>query len=151
MSWSEYLALRKGRLLWQRIATVPGAIIGLFGGASYFASLEMDPAKPIMGLDPFMFYGGCTAGCMALGGVLGPSMGSALWRLKSRSVVRSFDARDANFFRRIEKYRADASLASNSTTGQMPDYYGEKIGSLHQYRTWLRDQGKFKRRHEFTD
>lgn len=44
--------------------TIPFTIGGLFAGASYFGSLEMDPTKPILGLEPMIFYTGCTVACM---------------------------------------------------------------------------------------
>lgn len=31
-----------------QVATVPGTLLGLFGGAAYFGSLDTDPTKPIM-------------------------------------------------------------------------------------------------------
>ena len=40
------------------------------------------------GLDPFMFYGICTAGCMGIGFLFGPTVGTALWRLTHKSKVR---------------------------------------------------------------
>lgn len=44
--------------------TIPFTIGGLFCGAAYFGSLEMDATKPILGLEPFVFYTGCTVACM---------------------------------------------------------------------------------------
>lgn len=44
--------------------TIPFTIGGLVGGASYFGSLEMDPTKLILGVEPFIFYTGCTVACM---------------------------------------------------------------------------------------
>lgn len=52
MPWSDYLAMRKRRKQWSTIATIPSSIASLFLGASYFASVEMDPSQMIMGLDP---------------------------------------------------------------------------------------------------
>ncbi len=31
-----------------QVSTVPGTLLGLFGGAAYFGSLDTDPTKPIM-------------------------------------------------------------------------------------------------------
>lgn len=92
------------------------------------------------GIDPFIFFGGCTAATMGthppcsstmlpnvsrpgLGIVLGPTAGSYLWRLRNRSTIELFDARDAAFFHRIAKNRVDASL--QSPTSPVPDYYGQ--------------------------
>ncbi|KAL0060535.1 TIM23 complex component [Marasmius tenuissimus] len=124
--------------------SIPTSAIGLFGGASYFGSLNTDPMQPILGLDPFMFYGICTAACMGFGYLLGPSLGNTIWRFTHRSYGDLIDSRDREFYQHIQKRRVDASL--QSPTSPVPDYYGEKIGSLHQYRRWLRDQGKYRRK-----
>jgi len=144
LSWQEYLAVRGSKRRWQNAAMVPCALLGFFGGAAYFGNLETDPLKPIMGIDPFFFYGICTVGCVGLGAIVGPSIGSAIWRMKNSNRLVSVDAMDKEFYKRIARNRVDASL--QSPTQPVPDYYGEKIGSLHQYRRWLRDQGKYKRK-----
>jgi len=119
-------------------------LIGFFGGATYFGTLETDPTKPIMGIDPFFFYGFCTVGCVGVGALIGPTIGSAVWRIRHRHRLSVIDEMDREFFKRIAKNRVDASL--QSPTNPVPDYYGEKIGSLHQYRHWMRDQAKYKRK-----
>ncbi|KAF9256587.1 mitochondrial import protein Pam17 [Marasmius fiardii PR-910] len=124
--------------------SVPTSFLGLFGGASYFGNLNTDPMSPIFGLDPFMFYGICTAACMGFGYLLGPSLGNAIWRFTHRNYGNLIDSRDREFYQHITNRRVDASL--QSPTSPVPDYYGEKIGSLHQYRRWLRDQGKYRRK-----
>ncbi|KAK0463569.1 mitochondrial import protein Pam17-domain-containing protein, partial [Desarmillaria tabescens] len=107
--------------------------LGLFGGAAYFGSLDTDPMKPIWGIDPFIFYGACTAACMVgVGYIVGPTLGSSLWRIIYRRSAKLMDARDREFYQRIAKNRVDASL--QSPTSPVPDYYGERIGSLRQYR-----------------
>ena len=83
------------------------------------------------------------------GAIIGPTIGTALWRLQYRSLLPLIDAKDHQFFQRIAKNRVDATL--QSPTNPVPDYYGkfimtcyiiqanpltgEKIGSLHDYRT----------------
>ncbi|KAF8077644.1 mitochondrial import protein Pam17 [Lyophyllum atratum] len=132
LTWPEYLAIRGGKRKWQTAITIPCALLGFFGGAAYFGGLETDPTKPIMGIDPFFFYGICTVGCVGVGALIGPSIGAALWRARHRNQVALVDAMDREFYRRIAKNRVDADL--QSPTHPVPDYYGEKIGSLHQYR-----------------
>jgi len=144
LTWPEYLAIRRNKRAWQTAATIPCALLGLAGGAFYFGNLDTDPLKPIMGIDPFFFYGFCTLGCVGLGALVGPTFGASIWRYKNRRVLSLIDSKDHEFFQRIAKNRVDATL--QSPTHPVPDYYGEKIGSLHQYRQWLRDQAKYKRK-----
>ncbi|KAF8891331.1 mitochondrial import protein Pam17 [Infundibulicybe gibba] len=144
LTWPEYLAIRRGRRNWQTALTIPSAILGFAGGVAYFGTLETDATKPIWGIDPFFFYGICTVGCVGLGFLVGPSLGSFVWRATHRRSVALIDARDREFYQRIAKNRVDASL--QSPTNPIPDYYGEKIGSIHQYRQWLRDQAKYKKK-----
>ncbi|KAG8901698.1 TIM23 complex component, partial [Tulasnella sp. 403] len=61
-----------------------------------------------------------------------------------RKALASIEARDREFYHRIVKNRVDPSR--QSPMNPVPDYYGEKVGSLRQYRQWLRDQGKFRRK-----
>lgn len=144
LPWSEYLAIRRNRRRWQLAATIPCAILGFASGIAYFGTRETDALKPIMGIDPFFFYGICTVACGGTGWLLGPSLGTAIWRTTHRRLVSLIDARDREFYSRIAKNRVDPSL--QTPTQPVPDYYGEKIGSLHQYRQWLRDQVKYRKR-----
>ncbi|KAJ7171920.1 Pam17-domain-containing protein [Mycena filopes] len=144
VNWVEYFAIRRRRRQWQTAFTIPCAMLGFFGGSFYFGSLSTDPTKPIMGIDPMMFYGGCTMLCMGAGYVVGPSLGSAVWRVVNRNSVAQIDALDREFFKHVARNRVDASL--QSATSPVPDYYGEKIGSLREYKQWLRDQAKYRRK-----
>ncbi|KAG6849540.1 hypothetical protein H0H93_007628 [Arthromyces matolae] len=168
LSWPEYLAIRGGKRKWQIAVSIPCALLGFFGGAAYFGSLETDPTKPIMGIDPFFFYGACTVGSTGLGLLVGPSIGVALWRARHRAQLALVDAMDREFYRRIAKNRVDASL--QSPTHPVPDYYGMRedwvvapistgvfqlgmkpvISDRHIYQ-WLRDQGKYKRKVLFAE
>lgn len=49
--------------------------------------------------------------------------------------------KEKSFFARIKRYRADPS--SSSLSNPIPDYYGEKIASVKDYRRWLKDQRAF--------
>ena len=50
--------------------------------------------------------------------------------------------KEKDFFHRIKKYRTAAST-NQSLSNPVPDYYGEKIGSVSDYRKWLKDQRAF--------
>jgi import inner membrane translocase subunit TIM23 len=54
--------------------------------------------------------------------------------------------KEKEFFARIRRYRVDPS--SQSFSNPVPDYYGEKIGSVQQYRQWLRDQRAYNKKRQ---
>ncbi|KAK6908861.1 presequence translocated-associated motor subunit PAM17, mitochondrial [Kwoniella mangroviensis CBS 10435] len=148
LPWPEYLGLRKQRRLWSSITTIPTTFLGLFLGGSYFASLESDPSQLIMGIEAMYVYGGATLGCMALGYLAGPTVGSSLFSLTHRSISAGknspLEIMDREFYNRIKRNRADPTLQSAQNIS--PDFYGEKITSLSTYRRWLRDQAVYKRK-----
>ncbi|KAF8479294.1 mitochondrial import protein Pam17 [Russula ochroleuca] len=153
LPWSEYLAIRRGKRKWEMALTIPCVLAGLAGGAAYFGSMELDATKPIMGIDPLLFFGGATLGCMGMylwaGYLVGPILGSNLWRVTHRRTMALIEERDREFHRHIVKNRVDPR--AQSATNPVPDFYGEKIGSLHQYRQWLRDQARYKRKAQWPE
>lgn len=52
--------------------------------------------------------------------------------------------KEKEFYNRIKRYRVDPS--SNTLANPVPDYYGEKIGSVQGYRQWLKDQRAYNRK-----
>ena len=52
--------------------------------------------------------------------------------------------KEKSFYARIKRYRADPS--SSSPQNPIPDYYGEKVASVKDYRRWLKDQRAFNRK-----
>ncbi|BGP38231.1 TIM23 complex component [Rhodotorula kratochvilovae] len=147
LDWPTYLALRRSQRLYGLIASIPTTLIGFSAGAGYFATIEADPTNTILGFEPVVIYGAATLGCVGLGWLAGPTVGGAIWRLTHRNVGKAMEAKDKDFFRHISRWRADPSR--QSAANPSPDYYAEKVGSLRQYRTWLRDQAAFKRKAQF--
>ncbi|GAA5837052.1 hypothetical protein JCM11251_004485 [Rhodosporidiobolus azoricus] len=147
IDWPTYLALRKSQRLYGLIASIPTTFVGFSVGAGYFATLEAEAGSTIMGIEPVYAYGIATVGCVGLGWLAGPTVGNGVWRLVHRKVVKAMEAKDKDFFRHISRWRADPSRQSASNPS--PDFYAEKVGSLHQYRTWLRDQNTFRRKATF--
>jgi hypothetical protein len=146
---------------WNQALTIPCVLAGLAGGAAYFGSMELDATKPIMvgeitpicvlasfispqGIDPLLFFGGATLGCMGmfkcssywspsspsfssyLGGgyLVGPIIGSTLWRVTHRRTMVLIEARDREFHQHIVKNRVDPR--AQSATNPVPDFYGEQ-------------------------
>ncbi|KAH9950197.1 mitochondrial import protein Pam17 [Amylocystis lapponica] len=144
LPWPDYLAIRKNKRRWETAVSIPLTIAGFAGGVAYFGNLEMDPTKPIFNIDPMFVYGFATLGCAGLGYLLGPIVGSACWRTTHRRTMKLIEARDREFHRHIVRNRVDPT--AQSATNPVPDFYGENIGSLKDYRQWLRDQARFKRK-----
>jgi hypothetical protein len=57
------------------------------------------------------------------GAIIGPTIGTFLWRMQYRRLLPLIDAKDHLFFQRIAKNRVDATL--QSPTNPVPDYYGK--------------------------
>ncbi|GAA6034236.1 hypothetical protein JCM8097_003800 [Rhodosporidiobolus ruineniae] len=147
IDWPTYLSLRKSQRLYGLVASIPTTLIGFSAGATYFATIESDPTDLIFGIEPVYAYGIATVGCVGLGWLAGPTVGSAVWRLTHGKVAKAMEAKDKDFFKHISRWRADPSRQSASNPS--PDFYAEKVGSLQQYRTWLRDQNTFRRKATF--
>ena len=60
--------------------------------------------------------------CPGVGILIGPTVGTTIWRMSHRQSLALIDAKDAEFYQRIAKKRVDASL--QSPTSPIPDYYG---------------------------
>lgn len=78
---------------------------------------------------------------------MGPLFGNGLFKLMNRKYATAMDIRDKEFYEHIKKNRADARL--NSIRNPVPDYYGEKIQSVQDYRSWLRKQREHYRKGVF--
>ncbi|KAL5636956.1 hypothetical protein ACGC1H_000808 [Rhizoctonia solani] len=149
LSWSEYLTIRRKKRRWEIATTIPSTFLGLSAGLSYFGSIESDPSSLILGVEPIYIYGLATMGCGGLGYLLGRCFGNSLWRMTHRQILPRIEARDAQFYQHIVKNRVDPS--HQTATNPVPDFYGEKIGSLRDYRQWLRDQARYKRKAQWPE
>jgi len=93
------------------------------------------------GIDQIVTMGALFIICGAGGWLIGPFFGNALFNLRYRSMRELISAKEKEFFVRIKKHRVDPT--SGSLGNPVPDYYGEKIGSVRDYRRWLKDQRAF--------
>lgn len=122
------------------LTTVAGATLTF----TYLGNYEFDPEKSIMGLDPLMLL----VGAVGLGGfagfLTGPVIGNRIFNLSNKRILKQFKDRDLVFLTKIKLNRVDPSTQSFSNP--VPDYYGEKIYSLKDYKQWLRDCNAFKRK-----
>lgn len=147
LTWNGYFELRKKRRLHERLFAIPTTLTGLVVGGSYFALKQIDPTATFMGIDPLFAYAGGTLAAGMLGYLAGPVVGSWTWKLQHRKWATSMEQKDRAFYDHLSKNRSDASL--HSIRNPVPDYYGEKINSLHSYRAWLRKQREHKRKAAF--
>ncbi|KAF9106709.1 TIM23 complex component [Mortierella sp. GBA35] len=158
MDWSSYFALRGTRRLYERVLMVPSGLLGLFGGGYYFVHQEFDPTASFFGMDQIIVYGLGTIASGVLGLALGPVVGNVIFRSVHAharplvdQVLRLLDffspQMDREFFKRIVENRANPT--GNPLTNPIPDFYGEKIKSVTDYRTWLRKQREYQRKTTF--
>lgn len=95
-------------------------------------------------MDPIISTGIAMTAAMATGWLVGPIFGNTLWRLLYRKRLPEFTIKERAFFERVKKHRVNPAGAS--TNNPVPDFYGEKIGSVGGYRRWLKDQRAFNRK-----
>ncbi|KAG1316447.1 hypothetical protein G6F62_013491 [Rhizopus arrhizus] len=146
-TWNDYFKLRKKRRTYEIVSYLPCTVTPAFGTFAYFVQMEVDPLTKILGMDPLMAAAGATIGAGFGGFLLGPVFGNTLFKLMNRKTAHAMDVRDKEFYEHIKKNRADARL--NSIRNPVPDYYGEKIQSVHDYRSWLRKQREHYRKGVF--
>ncbi|KAJ1026182.1 hypothetical protein NDA18_003841 [Ustilago nuda] len=144
LSWGKYLQLRRSRRLAGMVTTIPTTFLAGAAAGSYFLTLEIDPSNSIAGLDPIYINAGLTLACTGLGWLTGPTVGASIWALLHRKNAKQIAQKDHDFYEHIKRNRVDPTR--QSVQNPVPDYYGEKIGSIKQYRQWLRDQAAFRRK-----
>lgn len=137
LSWNEFLYLRRQNLRSGLIASIPSSFVGLSLGYFYFATIQVDPTQTIFGIDPFVVYLLATLASGGAGWLLGRPIGIALWKSFHFRRNKLVQEKERDFFLHIQKNRVDPRY--QSINNPVPDYYGEKIGSLSDYRRWLRD------------
>ncbi|KAJ3128153.1 TIM23 complex component [Nowakowskiella sp. JEL0407] len=146
VTWTDFLAARRSKRLWERIGSGTFATVGLIGGGIYFFFIaEIDPFQPrVFGvLDAGTAYTAAPFLVAAIAGTVGLSLGGLLWRAFQKSnFLKLIDLKEKEFFKRIAQNRPK-ELRSSGINNPVPDYYGEKITSVAEYRAWLRKQRKY--------
>ncbi|KAL1868912.1 TIM23 complex component [Diaporthe australafricana] len=144
LDWNSFFQLRKTRRRWQVGFSALSSLGGGTAGALVLGSGAADPLTSQIPLDPILTLGLITLGCIAMGWVVGPSLGNAVFYLIKRKYKAPMTVKESQFFARIKKNRVDPS---NSSTGNpVPDFYGEKISSVAGYRQWLKDQRAYNKK-----
>ncbi|CAO3620120.1 unnamed protein product [Cunninghamella echinulata] len=146
-TWNDYFKLQSKQLLFERASYAPCAILPATYTGAYFMQMQIDPTTTILGMDPLMAAALSTLGAGFCGFLTGPLFGDVIFKALNRKYVPEMDARDKAFYERIKKNRVDARF--NSVQNPVPDYYGENIKSVSDYRSWLRKQREFYRKRVF--
>ncbi|PWY86928.1 presequence translocated-associated motor subunit pam17 [Aspergillus heteromorphus CBS 117.55] len=148
LDWNSFFKLRASRRRYTLASSIVTSMASTVVGVQILSTQDLESlGAQVMGLDPFVVLGMATAACGAVGWLIGPFVGNAVWGLAYRRYKPSVMVKEKEFFDRIRRFRVDPS--SNSIANPVPDYYGEKIGSVQGYRQWLKDQRAYnrKRRH----
>lgn len=144
LTWTDFFQMRKQQRRINVGSSVFTAFLGCNASWAYLSTMEIDPTQTILGFDPLVVISGALAASGALGYLFGPLIGSQIFTLSHRKRLHEFDAKNKEFLRKISENRVDAS--SQSFSNPVPDYYGEKIGSIKEYRQWLRDCHAYRRK-----
>ncbi|CAN6670724.1 presequence translocated-associated motor subunit Pam17p, mitochondrial [Trichomonascus vanleenenianus] len=147
LTWNEFLTLRIKQRRVNVASSCVTALGGMLVGWGFIANIEIDPTEPILGFDPFMVSAAGLIVCGFLGYMAGPSVGTVVFKnFIIRKQAASFAKKNTDFLRHVRKNRPDPSKQSYGNP--VTDYYGEKIGSLKDYRRWLRDGRAYRRKAE---
>jgi len=139
LTWNRFLALRKQRRRISLVASILCAGAGAAIGITVLSTSEFDVMQ--FGIDPTFVIGGAFIGSALVGWLAGPAFGNAAFNLRYRAIRGQIAKKEKEFYERIKKFRVDPT--SSSMQNPVPDYYGEKIGSVTDYRRWLKDQRAF--------
>jgi len=174
VTWDEYFQFKRRRVLIQRGVGIPLAFGGLAGTFLYASTLELD-GQPIMGMDPMVLLvaGSLTA---TIAGFFVGTLGTGIaWRFIYAKKIKAVDKMDKEFFERIARLRCGAPnfllcvwvcdshmiiivlvIVNRAQPNPLvlnnppPDYYGEKIKSVSEFRDWIRKQREYAKRHSAT-
>ncbi|KAK5109744.1 hypothetical protein LTR62_006584 [Meristemomyces frigidus] len=145
LTWDRFFDLRRKRRYVNLGASLVTAAATVSVAGPILASQDIDTwGAQLTGMDPVFVLGLSTLAVAAGGWLCGPSFGSGafgVW-ISRRGWAQAYQTKDRSFYKRIQQHRADPS--SSSPQNPLPDYYGEKVASVKDYRRWLKDQRAFK-------
>ncbi|KAJ5104190.1 hypothetical protein N7532_004719 [Penicillium argentinense] len=145
LDWDSFFKLRASRRRYSLASSIATSLVSTTVGVQFLSNQDLESlGAQVMGLDPFVVLGMATAACGAVGWLAGPMVGNGVWGLVYRRFKPSVATKEKEFFDRIRRFRVDPS--TNSIANPVPDYYGEKIGSVKGYRQWLKDQRAYNRK-----
>ncbi|KAJ3223282.1 hypothetical protein HK099_001323 [Clydaea vesicula] len=145
LPWKEYFRLKKNVKNAERTLGIIGGGTALISSSYYFGAVaDFDPVEKVFGMiDPQVAFPIATLAIGSMGWMFGKVLGGSIWRLcQNRHVLKCIDAMDTDFYHRIQHHRPKNI---NTSLQIVPDYYGEKINSVQDYRSWLKKQKEWHR------
>jgi hypothetical protein len=85
-------------------ASPPSLSLQLTLGVSYFATNEVDPTIPIMGIEPVYVYAAATLFSAVGGYLVGPWLGLSAWRIWNRKISGALEVKEKVFYQRIGSF-----------------------------------------------
>jgi import inner membrane translocase subunit TIM23 len=90
LDWDSFFKLRASRRRYSLASSIATAAVSTTAGVQFLSSQDLESlGAQVMGLDPFVVLGLATAGCGAIGWLLGPMVGNGLWGLVYRKYKPS--------------------------------------------------------------
>ncbi len=141
VSWARFFALRRRLRVWQRVGGV-SALAACLGAEAALLSLPVFDASATarLGVDPLVAVGALTAAGCAASYVAGAALIGALFRVLRPSLSAALDARQRDYYARVVRWRANVAPSAARILRRGTDFYGERVSSVADYRTWLRLQ-----------
>ncbi|SCV01768.1 LAMI_0G13586g1_1 [Lachancea mirantina] len=143
-NWNDFFKLRKQERKINLGSSIVSAFVGCNISWGYLSTMQIDPTQMIMGFDPLMVVSAALVASGALGYLFGPLFGTYIFKMRHKDRLNDYNGKTKEFLKHVVANRVDSS--SQSFSNPVPDYYGEKIGSLKEYRQWLRDCHAFRRK-----
>lgn len=149
MDWNKFLSLRKQQRRLNIAGSVVTTVVGGLIGAAAVSQMELEMSETedlftIFGFDPIMVAVGATIASGFLGYLAGPSIGTMIFKVQNKALLNQFNHKNSVFLKHVIRNRVDASRQSFSNP--VPDFYGERITSLKDYKQWLRDCNAYRRK-----
>lgn len=90
LDWNSFFQLRASRRRYSLVSSILASLTSTATGVEVIATQNVDAlGAQIMGFDPFLVLGLATAACGALGWLVGPVLGNAVWGLVNRKFKGS--------------------------------------------------------------
>ena len=118
LDWNTFFQLRKSRRRWQVAFSVASLLSSGTAGALFVSTGAAEPVVNQIPLDPLVTLGLITFSFAALGWLIGPSMGSAVFYALNRKWKAQMTLKEGQFFARIKKNRVDPSASSAGNPGK---------------------------------